>query len=135
MTVSGSKFSSSDTDPVLYPAPEAVATLGKLRMRELQAICDRLNRFPKWPYSRFWYATAAVLIGAAIGAVPGGSQLAPKADETLYWCLAGGAAALGIVCLIAGLTTQSERTESIEAIKEDLDLLLKPYDGSPPDEI
>jgi hypothetical protein len=120
-------LSSGQPAPVVEPPPHAIAEAGRLRMRELRTISDRLGRFPKYPVARFWWATAAVLLGGAIGGGLAAFQLNPKADAILYGVIVGVVAVLGVICLIAGFTTHYERVESIRDIKADFDALLSAY--------
>lgn len=122
-----SGLSTGEAPPVVEPMPHAIAEVGRLRMRELRNISDRCGRFPRWPMAAIWWAAAAILLGAALGALPAGTQLDPKTDHTIYWALTVGALIAGVLCLVAGFTTHTERVESISSIKEDLDKLLDVY--------
>jgi hypothetical protein len=92
-----------------------------------------LGRFPKYPIARFWWTASGVLLGGAIGGALAAFQLDPKANGLIYGIVVGAVALVGTLCFVAGLTTNSERAESIRDIKEDFDGLLNAYPSLPED--
>lgn len=113
--------------PILHPSPHAVAELGQLRQREMDSISERLGRFSKMPWATIWGAVAAILIGAAVGGALAALQMAPDTDRTAYWAIVGGVLIAGLLAAAAAFSTNSEHTDSIQAIKEDFDKLLAVY--------
>ena len=120
---------------VLEPKPEALHEAGGLRIRELRTISLRLGRMGKRQWDR-WFAGAAILllggvIGGGIGLVPFLSyKPSPSSSsKVLYIVLLVAALLLAAVCGLARLAIRSEREDSCEAIKKDLDTLLGAYEG------
>jgi CHASE2 domain-containing sensor protein len=90
----------------------------------MESITERLGRFPRFPLAPVWGAGAAILFGAAVGGAIAGTQLSSESDKGLYWGVVGVVVLLGVVCALAALATHSERTDSVQAIKVDLEKLL-----------
>ena len=93
----------------------------------MESISERLGRFSKMPWATIWGAASAILIGAAVGGAVAAIQLAPDTNKDFYWAVVGCSLIAGILAAIAAFTTNSERTDSIGAIKEDFDKLLAVY--------
>lgn len=102
-----------------------------MRRRELLGISRRLGRVDKRPRGRVYELAATLVAGGMIG---GAFGLIPFLDQTpnpgtvdrlIYFGLLGVAALIAYVCLRASKDAGAERSETVVAIKEDLDQLLE----------
>lgn len=114
-------------DPILEPRREAMTELARLRRHELEGLSERLGALPRLPWSRIWGAVAAILLGGATGGLIAGTQLPRGEDHTLYWVVVGAVAALGLFAALATYTSHDERSDSVTAIKDELDRILARY--------
>jgi hypothetical protein len=114
---------------VLEPKASRTVELGKLRRSELESISDRLGRMSRIQWDRFWYAAAGVFLGAGLGG--GFALLAVESPTTSQlhrvWFGITAAVFIALVCFLAGLSTKSQRDDSIAAIKMDLDKIWNAY--------
>ena len=96
-------------------------------------ISTRLGRLSKRHWDRWFAGACALTIGAAVSGVFGylaftGSRVQPSAHaKTLYLALLIAGFVVGALCGAASLAIKSEREDSVAAIKEDLDSLLKDH--------
>lgn len=122
------------TERELEPDPAYTATVRGLRLSSLQTISTRLGRVTRFALSRLWFAAAALCFGGALGgwiAMPpfaedNPGKVAIASYQRNLWLVA----LAGVLCLVAGFTTQKERADSVRSIKSDLDELLEAYKGA-----
>ncbi len=120
----------------------ATAPLTDLRHDEVLTISTRLGRCCNRGVDseRAWGALSLILFGAFAGGVYGAFPLwaaNPSHQTKVYYVMAaGGALVLGVVSLVARLSVHKQRNDTVEAIKEDLDTILKSYElvPKPPDQ-
>ena len=122
------------TTPVLQPRPEAIQELAGMRHRELLVLSDRLGRMSNKKWDRVFTGLALLFAGGVLG---GGFGLIPflaaehtKVQSRAYVAAIVVAVAIAILCALASLAVKSEREDSCEAIKADLDKILGAY-GDP----
>src|SRR5712692_7080107 len=106
------------TARVLEPRPEALHEAGRLRIRELKSISNRLGRMGKRQYDRAFSAAALLLLGGVVG---GGFGLVPFLStnpspshpaRVYYFGLLSFAFILGVACTLARFAIKSEREDS-----------------------
>jgi hypothetical protein len=119
-----SSFQKGSSPQEILPPAGDIAEHAKLRRREMASISERLGRLPRMPWSRVWGGLAAILFGAAIGGAVSALQLSPHTDKGIYWGIVGGTFLFGLIAVMAALATNDERSDSVSAIKADLDRLL-----------
>lgn len=119
------------TEPTWRPDPAQVAEIAKMRRRELVAISKRLGRLDNRPRGRRWEVVATLLAG---GVIAGGVGLLPfleqaknpsTVDRLIYFGTLGLMAIGAYVCWRASRDMGDERTDTVRAIKDDLDQLLE----------
>jgi hypothetical protein len=118
-------------EPTWHPDPAQIATMVKMRRRELLSISRRLDRVKNKPRGRAYEIAATLLVGGVIG---GAFGLLPflaqrpnpdTVDRFIYFGLLGVGLLLARVCWRAASDMSEERTDTVAAIKEDLDHLLE----------
>jgi hypothetical protein len=118
-------------ESIWRPDPAQVAVMAEMRRRELLGISKRLGRVDKKPRGRLYEVIAILfaggLLGGAFGLLPFLAQKPSPSvvDKLIYFGLLGFAAAIAFVCWRASKDTDAERTDTVVAIKEDLDQLLE----------
>jgi hypothetical protein len=119
------------TPAQLHPDSSDIAEIFGMRWRELDTISKRLQRMTKFRWDKLFTAAFVLLAGGAGGAgfglIPFLSQDPPDRDKWEYIALIGIAGFVAVLCGVASLCIRGERDDSVSAIKEDLDTLLKPY--------
>lgn len=116
--------------------PESVAELSALRHSEVKSISDRLGRLSHrgWDRVRTLESLAVLLWGASISSAVAYLPFratSPSHQAKVYYALV--LVALVVLSLLLTLgrwMVKSEREESIDAIKQDLDSILSSYGGT-----
>jgi hypothetical protein len=123
--------------PVLPRHKEAVRELGGLRGEELMEVSRRLGRMSKRRWDR-WFTGAGVLlagglIGGAFGLIPFlTANPGPTAKAKIIYLGALAASfVLAVVCGLASLGIKGQREDSVTAIKEDFDRMLRTWGLEP----
>ncbi len=112
------------------PRPEHGATVA-MRRRELLTISRRLGRVDERPRGRLWEVAATLLAGSvtagAIGLIPFlGQQANPDTVERLiYFGLLGVGVGAAYLCFRASRHIKEANSDTVLAIKADVDLLLE----------
>lgn len=121
----------AEGEPTWHPDPAQVAVMVKMRRRELLNISRRLGRLDNRPRSRFYEAAATLFAGAVLG---GGFGLIPfldqkpnpgTVDRLIYFGLMVLAGVVAYLCWRASRDTDAERSDTVDAIKDDLDQLME----------
>jgi hypothetical protein len=117
----------------LHPDAGDIAELHGIRWRELDSICTRLGRMSRRGWDKLFRGLFVLLIGgaggAAFGLIPFLSTTPPPSteDKRLYVAALGITLFVGLAMGAASLAIKSERDDSVEGIREDLNMLLAPY--------
>jgi hypothetical protein len=101
----------------------------------MAGIRNRLRRLEE-AISGAWFAPLGLLLlGAAAGGAVAGIPLFGSSDaklkswvEPVYWSAIGVCVFVGLLCLLAHRAVGEQRADSIAAIREDCDELLKRYE-------
>jgi hypothetical protein len=116
----------------MYPSPEAIAEVRKMRYADLLTMSRRLERVAclgraKWYASAAWACVGAG-IGAALALIP---LLGADLDDWVMTAYICAVITLFIVSKLFAKAAEDVRdasADSVEAIKADLDILLNAYD-------
>ena len=118
---------------VLERSSESTAELSRLRHSELKTISNRLGRMCRHGLDRvrILEGLASLFWGAAIASAAGWLPLraanpAHQAKVDYVWVLAA-LVVFAVVFTVFRAVVKAERTESIKAIKDDLDEILTSY--------
>jgi len=95
---------------------------------------NRLSRMSDRGWDRKFSTLGTLLMGAVLagsfGLIPFLGTPETSTQELAYFGLLGGALGLAIVFGLCAMAIEGERDDSVEAIRQDLDTLLAPYEGT-----
>jgi hypothetical protein len=124
-------YSRASEPTQLHPDSRDIAEVFGMRWRELDSISKRLERMAKFRWDKVFTGLFVLLLGgsagAAFGLIPFLATKPSAHSKHEYLFLIGIAIIVAALCGIASLCIKGERDDSVAAIKEDLDTLLKPY--------
>ena len=93
----------------------------------LGALSRRLGSMSSWRWDRVWFAASLFFLGAAVGSLDGFMLITHRSHSQTVRGITGIVFTLvfALACLLAGLAVRSERADSVQAIKGDLDAILE----------
>lgn len=122
------------TEPkVLKPSPEAIAELAQVRHQDMLSLSERMGRVQQQPRADRWERVSSNALWAAIAAGVAAIPLFGAREQVEEWVFYLYGAVLAILaitafgCRWASKDVAAERSDSISAIKQDLDRWIATY--------